>query len=492
LEAPGEGRHTIYLWLEDIAGNVSVAQAGLLEDGILHDATPPTTVVSFEPPPNGAGWFNSNVRVTLVAEDALSGPSRTTFQLDSQAPVSGTQLFISGDGQHDLLVSSTDLAGNTEPATSHTIRIDTQAPTSQLYALSRYSPDPDIPVRWLGNDGTTGQDESEAGSSGIASYDVQVKEGSSGSWQDWLTETNQSQATYEGQRGKVYRFRVRSIDRAGNASPWSTARESNVVWVDPVENGSFHNYTWQGWDIPAATLDYAMIGDTDLYPGLTVPAARLGSEIWEACNWRGNFPPMVLCGDSHTTISQTVTVPSLTDNPTPTLQAWYRVRTYDQITTTASIWASLCPDLPGPPWLVDSFDITSRVLGSGQTDLLWRDGNPLPQIGPGPNPPIPLRDLGWRLATVDMTPYAGQVVDLQLGNHIRLDARFNTWTDIHGVRIVGPQRRIFLPTVPQKSDSGPGEPLIFCTPDPPPQREPTGDFTPMTEPPIPDPEESNR
>jgi hypothetical protein len=207
----------------------------------------------------------------------------------------------------------------------------------------------------------------------------------------------------------------------------------------------------------------AIIQEQELDPGTTVLAARLGSPLYQACAATGpNMLPTPLCGDTWSGVSQTIAVPSLDVIPEPTLEVWYRIRTYDQITTTSTIWNQLCPVTPTPPFrLVDSFDVTARVAGVLQADVLVRDGNRLPQF------PLPIeqRDMGWKLATVDLTPYAGRTVTLDFSSHNRLDNRFNTWTDVAGIKLRGSQRKIFLPLVP----GTPGE-----DPDPPPVCWPTG------------------
>lgn len=64
--------------------------------------------------------------------------------------------------------------------------------------------------------------------SGIRSYDVQVrtaKWGSlAGAWTAWKTRATAESATYPGEPGRSYCFRVRAEDNAGNMSAWSGAR----------------------------------------------------------------------------------------------------------------------------------------------------------------------------------------------------------------------------------------------------------------------------
>ena len=90
---------------------------------------------------------------------------------------------------------------------------------------------------------------------------------------------------------------------------------------------------------------------------------------------------------------------------------------------------------------------------------MLRDGNDLPQFPE----PIEFRDLGWQLATFDLTPYAGQTVTLDLSSHNRLDNRFNTWTDVTGIRVRGAARRVFLPLATVGSPAQPPEEVV-CWP----------------------------
>jgi len=452
LQVPAEGVYDLHLWLEDAAGNGSTSQAGLLTDTLRFDATAPEIQLWFAPQPNTAGWFRSPVAVTLAVADPLSGVAATTWQLDGQPPVASGAFVVSDDGTHTLLVRSIDNAGNADQE-SEVIRIDTRAPSALLSALNKYSANPQLHIQWEGSD------DEEVDSSGLAGFDVQVRQ-DAGSWQTWLSETTQTEATYTGQRGQVLAFRVRSIDYAGNTSPWMTAGGRNTVFIDPILNGAFGTQNWNGWNTVDG-LQMAIIQDQELFPGLTVPAARLGSSLYQACAASGpNMLPTPQCGDTWSGVSQTVAVPRLDALADPTLEVWYRIRTYDQITTTSTIWNQLCPVNPTPPFrLVDSFDVTAQASGVAQADVLLRDGNRLPQF------PVPIeqRDLGWKLATIDMTPYAGRTVTLGFSSHNRLDNRFNTWTDVTGIRLRGSQHKIFLPLVPSAFGNAP-EPPSVCWP----------------------------
>lgn len=69
---------------------------------------------------------------------------------------------------------------------------------------------PRFVVRWSGVD---------LGSSGIVSYDLQMRE-DWGPWVDWDMATSATSRAFEGEYGHMYSFRARARDRAGNLSDW--------------------------------------------------------------------------------------------------------------------------------------------------------------------------------------------------------------------------------------------------------------------------------
>jgi len=449
VEVPAEGVHDLYLWLEDAAGNVTLDQMAALPDAIRYDATPPDLTVQIQPLPNAAGWIRSSALVTIITEDSLSGVVSTTWQLDDNPPETSTTFLVSEEGIRNLLVRSVDQAGNFSQE-AHQLRIDTLAPQAELTPLPVYYADPQIPVQWTGSDGASG--------SGLATFDVEVRQGAAGAWQTWIPATNATSGVYPGQRSQLYSFRVRARDTAGNVSAWATAGGRNTVLVDAIDNGSFSTQNFSGWDT-AVTLGLALIQESDLYPGEIVPAARLGSPTWQACSDPGTIPTLE-CGDSWSGISQQITVPSLADVPQPTLEFWYRLQTYDQITTTSTIWDIRCPIDPRPPFRwVDSFDVTVQAGSATEADVLLRDGNSLAQFPE----PIEFRDLKWKRAEIDLSAYAGQTITLQMSSHNRLDSRFNTWTDVYGARVRGELNQVFLPLAPINTQPVVEEPLV-CWP----------------------------
>lgn len=448
LQAPDEGPHTLYLWLEDVAGNKSLASLVTLADVLRYDATIPTLNVQFSPTQPASGWFRTPVQTTITTGDSTSGVAETVALLDGQTVANDNSFSINGDGNHTLAIRVTDHAGNRLERT-HTVKIDGQAPTVQLTPLPRQTDATQISLQWAGDDTASG--------SGIVAYEVQVKQGTNGTWQPWLTGTPATSGTFNAQRSQLYSFRTRATDLAGNVSNWALAGGRNTVFVDPIANGSFSTMNFTGWNT-TTTLDLSLIAEQDLFPGQITPAARLGSTAWAACALPGNIPTLN-CGDSWSAISQQITLPSLADVPNPKLEFWYHLQSYDQITTTASIWNTLCPVTPTPPFRwADTFDVTIQPVGAAQATLLLRTG-----ASREFTIPVELVDLKWQRAEFDLSAYAGQTVVLEFSNHNRLDSRFNTWTDIYGLRIRGAVHQLFFPLVGNTIPNEVEQP-VYCSP----------------------------
>ena len=87
---------------------------------------------------------------------------------------------------------------------------DPYPPTSQVAPLAATSPSP-VLVSWGASD---------TGLSGLATMDVQVKQGSNGSWVNWQTGTTATSGYYTGTPGQTYYFRSRAKDNVGNVEAW--------------------------------------------------------------------------------------------------------------------------------------------------------------------------------------------------------------------------------------------------------------------------------
>jgi hypothetical protein len=104
----------------------------------LADAIPPTTTAIVSPLPNGAGWNNSDLTITLISVDSPDGSgveqivySATGAQSITSTVVPGatTPFPISTEGISTATFFGTDNAGNVEAAKTLTIKLDKTPPT---------------------------------------------------------------------------------------------------------------------------------------------------------------------------------------------------------------------------------------------------------------------------------------------------------------------------------------------------------------------------
>ncbi len=85
---------------------------------------------------------------------------------------------------------------------------DVTAPLSQMMSIATERDG--FRLEWRGVDDL----------SGIAGYDVQVRQLPSGGWRRWLTNENVTTAWFGPHEGRDFAFRVRARDRAGNVEAW--------------------------------------------------------------------------------------------------------------------------------------------------------------------------------------------------------------------------------------------------------------------------------
>ncbi len=399
LQVPGEGKHTVYAWLRDRAGNSDHRTAVALPEALWYDQTPPTTAVTITGNLGQNGWYLGPVSFTFSASDLASGVAETEWRLDNGRWNLGTSMVVESDGQHIVQVASVDRAGNKESPRSYSVAIDQQAPEARMRALSRYQPSPQFQVSWWGTDPWPG--------SGLAEFDVQVRVGWEGTWQDWLTRTTLTSAIFNGQRGHTYFFRSRAYDQAGNVGRYTDGTTRTIV--ETVRNGSFDTGNFSEWET-GGLLRKAVV-PTEGPEGTIVLAARLGTpDYGPSIEEPGQVPV------GRAAISQTITVPALDQARRPTLTLWYRVLTYDVIFSQRL------------QRYIDTFEVTVSTPDGQPLALLLRAGNPTNQYGQ-------LYDTGWQWAVLDLSPFAGQTVQLTFANYNREDNLFNTWSFVDEIRV---------------------------------------------------------
>jgi hypothetical protein len=149
----------------------------------------------------------------------------------------------------------------------YTVWDDTEPPVVTVDALPPYSPR-SFEVTWSGVD---------QGSAGIAYYDVQYRI-DGGAWADWITEATFTSAVYTGQHSRLYEFRARGVDNAGNVEAYGGPEASTTVDTAPpvstvqplpaITRSLSFTVSWTGSD------DVSGIRHYDVH-------YRFGNEAWQ-------------------------------------------------------------------------------------------------------------------------------------------------------------------------------------------------------------------
>ncbi|GAB4506088.1 MAG: hypothetical protein Kow00123_02260 [Anaerolineales bacterium] len=410
INVTANGEHDLYVWLEDEAGNVGYQNYAWLPKAIRRDALPPTVTHALVGTLGSENWYISPVTVTLTATDTLSGLAAVRYRVDGGAWQVGTSVAVSADGDHTVAYKATDVAGNESSVITVSFRIDRTAPFVSFIPTGSFQTSTSFTISWAGTDPSPG--------SGLARYDVQVADGLTGAWVDWLTNTDQTSAPYVGQRAHTYGFRARARDLAGNQGDYPPSAQI-LVQVSPIVNGDLEAGNFNGWNLGCTpTFNRSVVRAAD-YRGVEGWVARLGDPAYTRMDTLPSVPVGAAC------MSQTFAVPPASQMLTPVLSFWYHIYTYDVVVGSDGR-------------LYDSFDVTITRQG-GSPQLVLRDGNftePITSV-------LVLRDLGWRYAQIDLSPYAGQTITVEFANWNReydYDPNvglgwYNTWTLVDLVQV---------------------------------------------------------
>ncbi len=426
-----EGAHDLYFWLADQAGNADASTAIHITHAMSYDGTPPEGTPRLDGPMGENGWFKGQVAATILYTDSVSGVSSTWLRLDGSPWIPGASTPIYGDGVHHLSFYGTDWAGNVSPEQTITVPIDSKAPIARFRNLDSSQKDTLFPIRWEGFDPAPG--------SGIAGYDVQVRHGTTGAWEDYLLMDKHTEVFFYGERGRGYSFRLRAHDVAGNVQDWT---EPVFTLVQPVQNGDFETGNFIHWDVGGKLMELGAVVPITSTTGDQTLAGRLGSPDYGPGVEGVGYVPV-----GRGAITQTITVPSLNELSKPRLFLRYRIFTYDVM------WS----------------DYYHRYYDTFEVHILDQDGHEsVPLIdGYQGNEYATLHDLGWREAKIDLTPYAGQQIQIVLADYNRWDNRFNTWTYVDDVKVVNAElnRRVFVPLAAGAGSISPASASKKATPE---------------------------
>jgi C1A family cysteine protease len=158
---------------------------------------------------------------------------------------------------------SYDWVGNRTGAASWNLGIDRTPPavTTSILRLYGDAPFRDFYLHWDGSETL----------SGVASYDVQYRDGAGGTWIDLLTSTMDTYYYFIGQEGHTYYFRTRAQDYAGNLSTYAAgdgdAQHTVQICSTPPDafetDNAYTSARWITTDGASQTHTFHAEGDQD-------------------------------------------------------------------------------------------------------------------------------------------------------------------------------------------------------------------------------------
>ena len=421
VTATAEGVTMLYVWLEDLAGNADHATAQAL--AMRYDATAPATAATPSGNLGENGYYVGPVNVSLASTDGASGVDEIRYRVRQNGKWSGWALFgaqpiaLTQEGVYDIVYYAVDHAGNQESEQLVSYSIDLTPPSVSAAVNSDYVAGDCIPVIWGGQDGI----------SGMARYRVQVRQGKLRAWQDWHASTTATSGNYcLTEPNQFYYFRIKAWDRAGWESDWSEVGGNAYGYREGLSNPSFDACSYGAWD-----KEGKLGGDIvyDLAHNNVGTCMALLSEV-QGPDDRNDI-------DVYGSVSQPVALPALDDSEPLVLAFWYRVQTYD----TA--------------WGLDEADSTMKFFDPFKVYVRDVQGTELASWLPSGNltdndlwEPNVLYDSGWRYQLVDLSPWAGQLVQLDFRIWNGVDDGWPSWAyvdDVHLMPAAG--RSIYIPLI---------------------------------------------
>jgi hypothetical protein len=133
ISISGDGQHTVTLQAVDNAGNRSQT----ISQTVNIDTTAPAAHISVTPQPNTNGWINQAVSIKLSGSDSASGVAQMQYSVDNgtviTTPATSVMLSLSANGQHTVMLTVLDNAGNSTTV-SQPVNIDSTAPALTIAA----------------------------------------------------------------------------------------------------------------------------------------------------------------------------------------------------------------------------------------------------------------------------------------------------------------------------------------------------------------------
>ena len=191
----GDGVHLVEYQASDFAGRVEP----LRNFEVRIDSTAPVTSATVEGTAGTAGWYTSDVLVTLEFVDQGSGVVSTQYRTDAGPWLAYSDAFSMSEGIHTVEFASRDAATNQEAPQSITVRVDHSSPALTFSHPKETYTSSDVTIEWSASDAY----------SGIARYEVRVDDGP---FQSLGLATKHTLSLADGD----HTVTVRAIDAAGN------------------------------------------------------------------------------------------------------------------------------------------------------------------------------------------------------------------------------------------------------------------------------------
>lgn len=156
-------------------------------------------------------YFSGESRESPLCSAILSSTNQATDWISVTAGITASATLDVGQDGFELPVylRLRDQNGQHAKVVTGTVNIDTTAPTSSMNGLPSES-GRGIMLSWTGVDTL----------SGVAGYDIEVRDGVGGAWTSMGPSTIATMTTFSGEPTHTYYFRARAIDSAGNVEAW--------------------------------------------------------------------------------------------------------------------------------------------------------------------------------------------------------------------------------------------------------------------------------
>jgi hypothetical protein len=236
----GDGLKQVWMRVTDAGGNVS----GPGYFTIRLDTTQPTGAAVVA---NGAAFTAAaTVNVSVAATDTGSGLSKVALSNDGVAwttrPYAAIQSWTlpATDGSRTVYAKWQDKAGNWSAVKTDTIVLDAVAPTSSAPTRLLVAGTAISSGRIMARLGWSGADAT----SGIARYELQQST-DGGAWSTVSTTLQTPTLDRLLATGHRYQFRVRAVDKAGNAGTWMAGATAWLSRYNETNKLITYRGTWQ-------------------------------------------------------------------------------------------------------------------------------------------------------------------------------------------------------------------------------------------------------